>query len=116
MSIKNKDDIIHEYKKSTKPKTKSSNNPTKTKKARCTRVPQHKSKNTHILSRSSKDHNKGLITPISSIVQLTHKSPLKHLVNSMIIILIKLTLKDIEALIKFSKDNANKCSLETTLT
>mgnify|MGYP006141652591 CR=1 FL=1 len=116
MSIRNKEDIIQEYRKSTKPNTKSSSNPTKTKNAKCTRVPQQRSKNTHILSRSSKDQSRGLITPMSNIVQLTHNKPLKHRVNSIIIILTKLILSDIEALMRFSKDNANRCSLETTLT
>ena len=116
MSIKNREDMMQEYKKSTKPKTKSSSNPTKTKNAKCTRVPQHRSKNTHILSRSSNDQSNGLMTPMSNIVQLTHNRPLKHLVNSIIIIRTKLILRDIDARIRFSKDKASKCSLETTLT
>jgi len=51
-------------------------------KAKCIRQPHNKSKNVINLSRSSNDHNNGDKQPISKIIQLTHKKPLKQRVNS----------------------------------
>jgi len=103
-------------KKSIKPKTKSSNKPSKHINAKCIRQPQHKSKNVINLSRSSNDHNKGDNEPISITIHEQHNRPLKQRVNSHINKRINAHLIAKQHLSIYSKHNDNKCSLHTTLT
>ena len=104
------------YKKSSRPKEKSLNNPYKHKNAKCILQPAHKSKKVINLSRSSNDHNSGDIQPQSNNIQVIHRKPLKHLVNSINNKRIKIKRIDNVHLSKYSNAIQNKCSFEQTLT